>query len=163
MTDEFGCHIPTIGSSETNDPFSIDWIIYTLRGPHREPPENSLGTLSKPLYGITHVNPAFHAIVSSSTLWSRRLANKNYQHIKRIIYTKTKWGLGAPEWLSLLSICLQLRSWFWSAGTELHVGFSAQQGVCFSFFLSLFLCPSTPSALSFSLSLALVHSLLQNK
>ncbi len=44
---------------------------------------------------------------------------------------------GAPEWLSWLSVCLQLRSWSRGPGIEPHVRLPAQWGVCFSLLLSL--------------------------
>ena len=63
--------------------------------------------------------------------------------------------LGAPGWLSQLSVCLWFRSWSRGAGMEFHVWLLAQQRVYFS----LCLCPSF---LQCSLEHSLSHFLNRN-
>ena len=58
-----------------------------------------------------------------------------------VIHQVNKAIIGAPAWLSQLSVCL----WFMS-GIEPHVGLSAQQGACFSLCL-----PPSPTACALSL------------
>lgn len=79
--------------------------------------------------------------------------------IRRIIHNFRKQcqslrniDMGAPGWLSQLTVCLQLMTWSQGRRMKPHIRLPAQQGVC----LSLSLCPSLCSgALSFSHSLCL--------
>ena len=68
--------------------------------------------------------------MTQSTIFISGLIFSNFFHLEIHF-------LGVPEWLRL-SICLQLGSW----DEAIHIGFSAQQGVCFS----LSCCPSSPLA-----------------
>lgn len=52
-----------------------------------------------------------------------------------VVQCKRNTWIGTPGWLSRLSRCLRLRSWFWSSRTEPPIRLPAQQGICF------FLCP----------------------
>ena len=64
--------------------------------------------------------------------------------------------LGAPGWLSQVSVCLQLRSWSQSPRIEPHVRLPAQQR-------SLLLSPSAPPPSLCSLSLKLINNIFKEK
>ena len=50
---------------------------------------------------------------------------------QRSSFKADRWW-GAPGWLSWLSICLPLRSWYQNTGIQPHIGIPAQWRVCFS-------------------------------
>ena len=75
---------------------------------------------------------------SNSSLYTVEITSKTSS--RACFVTIKRVGTGAPGWLSLVSICLQLRSWSQGPGMEQRIRLPAQWGVCFS--LPLFLCPS---------------------
>ena len=73
---------------------------------------------------------------------------------------KKKSHIGAPEWLSLLSIrLLILAHGHW---IKTHIRFHAKNGACLRFYLSLYLCPSPYSVRKCTNSLSLSKT-KQNK
>ena len=94
-------------------------------------------------------------------LFWRELLQRNLPMLREDLFFKKNWSIGAPGWLSCLSLWLSISaqvriSWF--VGLNPGSGLHWQQGACLGFSLSLFLHPSSIHNLSLSLSLSLSHT-----
>ena len=58
--------------------------------------------------------------------------------MSQVLFTIISHCVGAPGWLSRLSVCLHLRFWSQGPGIELHIGLPAQLPASSSTFLSLY-------------------------
>ena len=95
----------------------------------------------KPLIFLPHSFCLFLNIIQSESYsvqplqnWLHSLSN---MHLIPPSHSMVKSSsLGAPGWLSGLSLCLWLRSWSQGPGIEPRIGLSAQQGACFPLSLS---------------------------
>ena len=119
----FLCHFNCLGDLNLVSVVNWSQIIQKYNPPWRIP---------------NHSHPLQSSVLRHNTakVWSGRATFTNLHFFKWKICM-----VGAPGWLSRLSICIQLRSWSQGSGMEPHIRFP-EQGACFSLSILLVLSHS---------------------